>query len=158
MREAEEILAGSPENPQPTKLQREYILTSQRNEVRQRRRLTIGLSFGLITVTILAIIAWGLRNPANEERSAHATAQKEAEIQSTVAITAATADRRADKALSMLLADDAKKVSDDGDTILALPLILAANAIQDPPTKSQRILSEIAYATTSRNRSPTSTW
>ena len=63
LREAEQQLTevGSQEDPQPTKLQREYILASQRNEVRTRRQITIGFGFGLVIVAVLAIFAWNAK-------------------------------------------------------------------------------------------------
>jgi WD40 repeat protein len=66
LREAEQQFAevSSQEDPQPTKVQREYILASQRNEVHQRRQVMVGLGFGLVIVTVLAIFAWAQRNEA----------------------------------------------------------------------------------------------
>jgi WD40 repeat protein len=69
LREAEEQLAGAgnQKDPQPTGLHRNYILASQRNEIRQRRQITIGLGFGLVIVAVLAIFAWKQRNGAIEQ-------------------------------------------------------------------------------------------
>jgi len=66
LREAEKQLAeiSSQEDPQPTKLQREYILVSRRNEEQQRRQTTIGLSLGLVIMAVLAAFAWGQRTDA----------------------------------------------------------------------------------------------
>jgi len=59
LREAEKQLAdiGSQEDPQPTKLQREYILASQSNEIRIRRQITIGLIVGLLIMLVIAFVA-----------------------------------------------------------------------------------------------------
>ncbi len=66
LRDAEQQLAelNTQENPQPTKLQREFVLTGRRNEDQQRRRTTIGLGMGLAITTILAIFSWSQRNEA----------------------------------------------------------------------------------------------
>ncbi|RJP49532.1 MAG: TIR domain-containing protein [Anaerolineaceae bacterium] len=81
LREAEQQLAEvvAQEDPQLTKVQREYILASQRSEVRQRRQITTSLGFGLAIVALLAIIAWNQRNNAlNSEAMAVAEANAKA--------------------------------------------------------------------------------
>ena len=64
LREAEQQLSeiSSQRDPQPTKVQREYVLASQRNEVRLRRQITISLSFGLMLMVLLSVFAWAQRN------------------------------------------------------------------------------------------------
>ena len=64
LQEAEEILTIGHQDPYPTDLQRQFVLTSQRNESRTRRRFTFGLVIGLGVMVILAIFAWGQRNSA----------------------------------------------------------------------------------------------
>ncbi len=66
LRESEERFAiiGDHVDPQPTKLQREYILASQISEDRDRRRITFSLGFGLLIVTCLAMFSWMQRNAA----------------------------------------------------------------------------------------------
>jgi WD40 repeat protein len=85
LREAEEQLAqvGSQKDPQPTELQRNYVLVSQRNEVQARRQITIGLGFGLLLVTLLAFFAWTQRNSA---LSSEATAIAEANAKATALV------------------------------------------------------------------------
>lgn len=48
LREGEQKLTeiNNKADPQPTKLQREYVLASRRNEEQQRRQITIGLIWG----------------------------------------------------------------------------------------------------------------
>jgi len=59
LREAEQKLVevNSQIDPQATKLQREFILSSQRNEKHQQRQLTIGLLTGFLIVLGIAVIA-----------------------------------------------------------------------------------------------------
>lgn len=66
LRDAELRLAaiGTAVDPQPTTLQREFIFASRIFEESQRRRITTILSFVLLIVTFLAIIAWMQRNAA----------------------------------------------------------------------------------------------
>lgn len=68
LREAEERIAsaGTKKDPQPTDLQRQYVLNSQKNELRTRRQLIIGLSAGLIITIVLSIAAVAQRNLAIE--------------------------------------------------------------------------------------------
>src|SRR6266498_5859773 len=76
LREAEEKLAntGNLKDPQPTELHRYYVLTSQRNEERQGRQVTIGLTIGLIVMSILfmavlvsSVVALLQRNEAQHQ-------------------------------------------------------------------------------------------
>ena len=66
LQEAEQQLSkvSAQADPQPTPLQREYILVSGTHEDRQRRQVTIGLSLGLIILAVLAVFAWLQRNEA----------------------------------------------------------------------------------------------
>jgi len=66
LRDAEERLSaiGFSVDPQPTELQRSFILASQRNEVSQRRRITVGLGVGVLLLAFLAIFALIQRNVA----------------------------------------------------------------------------------------------
>jgi len=138
LREAEQKLTeiSSLGDPQPTNLQREYILASQRNEIRQRRQITIGLGFGLAIVAVLAIFAWNQRNSAlNSEATAHAeanaksTAQASAEEQRNIAIArqiTSQANYLVDKnySLSALLGVEAYQRLDNADVRNAMLTIL----------------------------------
>jgi WD40 repeat protein len=87
LREAEQKLAelGNQEDPQATKLQREYILASRRNKERQRRQITIGLSLGLVMMAALSIFAWIQRNEAQHQARIALTRQLSAQAQSLFA-------------------------------------------------------------------------
>ena len=87
LREADERLteAGSSKDPQPTDIQRSYVLTSRRNEERQRRQFTIGLSLGLIIMFIIAIFAWVQRNEAQRQARIALARQLSAQAQALFA-------------------------------------------------------------------------
>lgn len=88
LREAESQLTkiGEQEDPKPTRLQREYILSSQRAELRAKRQVATGLGLGLMIVVVLAIFAWVQRNVAKINENAKATAQAIAEEQSEISL------------------------------------------------------------------------
>ena len=71
LREAEQQLTeiNNQEDPQPTKLQHEYILASQRNEARTRRQNLIGLVVGITIMIVLSFAAWKQRNSALEAQN-----------------------------------------------------------------------------------------
>jgi WD40 repeat protein len=136
LREAEEKLAraGSQIDPQPTELQRNYLLSSQRHEVRQRRQITLGLGFGLIIVAVLAIFAWNQRNNA---LSSEATAIAETNAKATALVneenaraTAQAEQERAEEqariALSRQLIAQIPEILDKGNWELAILLAIEA--------------------------------
>jgi len=92
LREADEKLSGAESNkdPQPTDLQRQFVLTSRRNEETQRRRLIIGLGLGLVITIFLSVFAWIQRNEANSQRAIAETASTQAIAQQAIAETAST--------------------------------------------------------------------
>lgn len=75
-------------DPQPTNLQRQFVLTSRNDENRRRNRTITGLTFGFIAVSVFCVaafvasfIAVGQRNQAVSKENARATAQAIAEEQ-----------------------------------------------------------------------------
>jgi WD40 repeat protein len=126
--EAEEQLteAGDEKDPKPTDLQRNFLLNSQRIEKQQRRRLTIGLSIGLVIVAILAILAWQQRNLAVSETNAKATALVNVEN------ARATAQLEKEHAEEQALIANSRHLSSVAKTILEtrtdLALLLAVEA------------------------------
>ncbi len=77
LREAEQQLAaiGPETQPQPTTLQRQYVLASRRHEA-GRQRLTLGaVTFGLLVAVALGLLAWSQRNAAVAESQVRAAAQ-----------------------------------------------------------------------------------
>lgn len=81
LREVEENLAESQKEPQPTDLQRLFILASQQNEGRQRRRVTFSLAIGLLImlgIAIVAILQWQrAENQANISLARQLVAQSQ---------------------------------------------------------------------------------
>lgn len=78
----------SQEDPQPTILQREYVLAGRRNEERQRRRITSGLVVGVFILVILSLVAWGQRNSAIISQNAAVQAQNTAIAEANARATA----------------------------------------------------------------------
>jgi WD40 repeat protein len=161
LREAEQQLAnsGSQKDPQSTQLQRQYILASQRNEIRIRGQITIGLVVGLGIMIVLSFLAWGQRNSAINsqntaiaEANARATAQVNAEQQANAAATARTnaeeqaniARARASELQSISLADSSNNLLSAHKTDLALALARTANAPTSQP-KAYDALIDAAY-------------
>ena len=113
LREAEQQLAeiNAQDDPQPTKLQREYILVSQRNEIRTRRQITIGLMIGLGVMVVLSFVAWGQRNIALAEANAKATALvNEENARATAQAEKVRAEEQAQIALARQLAAQSQSV------------------------------------------------
>ena len=111
LREAEQQLTdiSNQEDPQPTKLQREYVLFSRRNEEQQRRKMIIGLSLGLIIMVILSIFAWTQRNVAISQTNEKATALvNEEHARSTAVAEKVRADAQSELALARQLAAQAE--------------------------------------------------
>ncbi len=151
LREAEQQLAevSVQEDPQPTQIQREYILVSQRNEIRTRRQITIGLVAGLAIMVVLSFVAWGQRNSAisaqntavaeaNSRATAQANALSEANAKATALVneesaraTAESEKRRADKQSDIALANQMAAFSISHlDTQYDLSLLLASQSFQ----------------------------
>jgi len=80
---------------------------------------------------------------AAESASAEATAAAEAQTQQAIAETNA---REAQEAYSQSLAAHAQNALETGDTAAGLALALAANDMEQPPSLSQRMLRQAAYA------------
>lgn len=115
LREAEELLIGigSQKNPQPTELQGEYVLVSQKNELRQRRQNTISLVFVITFVAILAVFAWIQRNSAlasEQNAIAEANARFTALANEAYALSTAQAESNA-RATAQAVADEQQQVA-----------------------------------------------
>ena len=133
LRDAEELLAevGSEKDPQPTKLQRNYILIGRKHENQLRQRTIFGLGIGLVIMVILSFIAWDQRNNAMAseetaiaEANARATAQKEAEIQADIA------EERRKLALARQIAVQAELTRTGQPDHLEQSVLLAAESLQ----------------------------
>lgn len=124
LRDAEQQVVdiGSQKDPQPTSLQRQYILISQRNEIRVRRQITLGLSAGLVIMVVLSFIAWQQRNFA-------ISSQETAQAASTQAI------KERDQARSGELATIALSNIKDN---LGLSLLLSVEAFRKANTLQTR--------------------
>lgn len=130
LREAEEQLskAGSQKDPQPTELLRSYVLASQRNEVHQRRQITIGLSTGLVIVAVLAIFSLIQRNTAQAEK-------ERAEEQTTIAVgnrIVVQADQVETIDLKLLLCIQGYQLAPSSDALSCIFDQLDVSPIQGP--------------------------
>jgi hypothetical protein len=135
LREAEQQLTeiSNHEDPQPTKLQREYVLASQRSEIRTRRQITIGLVTGLAIMIMLSIVAWGQRNEAKSQQATAQAASTQAIAQeSTAKANEAEAKRQAEIASSRQYATLAWYYINDQYDLSAL---FSVEAIQITHTK-----------------------
>lgn len=143
----------------PLELHTRFIITSQKAQAKTQRQ-TIGIAFlALIMMIALAVFAFIQSGRATTEANNRATAQANAEAQTTIAVAAQSdAERKAAEAQSMLLAQSAQAVFDNGDPVLALPLIITANSIPNPPMASQNALFEIVYESRLRQAFDTDRW
>ncbi len=116
-------------------------------ELQLQRQSTTRLRYFVAVLVIALIVAVGLTgfaltalNRANESEQNAQRALSDAEI------ARATAVANSEQARSLALAARADRALRDFDGDLALLLAVEANEIFEPPTQSQRILSEVAYA------------
>ena len=88
LQDAEQQLAGAgpDKNPQPTEMQRQYVLACRQDATHRQRRNFIVVSFVLVLVFGLAIVAFILRGMAVEEANLRATAQIQAEEARSTAV------------------------------------------------------------------------
>ena len=107
LQEAERQLSeiNDQDDPRPTKIQREFILSSRRNEERQRSNITIGLSVGLAIMVALLIFAWIQRNDAISKGQLALARQLVAQAQS-INVT-----RNSKQMISILLATRSMQIS-----------------------------------------------
>ena len=114
-----ELAAAGPElEPQPTPLQREYVLASRRAHSRRQRVVLASVSVALVLTVVLALLAWVQRDRAiSNERTAS----------SRELATAATGVIERDPELSVLLAREAigRKRTDEAEEALRRALSLS---------------------------------
>lgn len=137
LREVEQQLAevGTQEDPQPTKLQREFILASRINEERQRRQIIFGLSLGIAIMTALAIFAFLQRNEAILQTNAKSTALANEEIAKQTAIAEEKrANEQSEIALSRQLAAQAELLISQNPTLIDRAVLLSIEALNHSST------------------------
>ena len=106
--------ASSETEPQPTNLQRQFVLASREQEEKQRRNIILGLSFGLIVMVALAIFAWLQRNNALEQARIALARQMVAQAQS-ISVT-----RSSKQMTAMLLATQSMKMNPSSEAAQVL--------------------------------------
>ena len=144
LREAEQYLANIHihQDPLPTDLQRLFIYASRRTEESFRRRITIGLIFGVVVLATLSLIAWKQRGEAVIAANGRATAQIAAQNSEATAITEsnmrATSQAQAEFQRSLTLprqlAAQAELLRVQNPANLQLSLLLAIESIKRIPS------------------------
>ncbi len=148
LREVQNKLAetGSEAAPQVTDLQRQYVLSSRKNEEQQRRRTIIGLGFGLVIVAILAIIAWTQRNSAIESDAVAQEEKNRAEEQTEISLARSLTDKSNSLGMpeaQLFTYGDNRQVAGN----YTISVLLAIESIKRVPTSegAQALLSKIEY-------------
>ena len=125
LREAEDWLAdqGQDREPEPTALQREYVLTSRRKSSARQRRTIGAVALGMVVSIALAVLAVIERNEADRQRNEADRQRKVAEARALIA--GATATAGSDPRLSLRLAREAVLTSNSQGSLSALREALA---------------------------------
>lgn len=89
LRDAEQRLVGgsAEKNPQPTDLQRQYVLMCRRDADRRQRITLSGVIAGLVITAFLVIFAWTQRNQAVSAEQVRATAQANSVLEANARVT-----------------------------------------------------------------------
>ncbi len=114
---------GVAKDPLPTKLHGEYIMVSRKLYSRRQKQLLSAVTIGLIVTIVLSIGILALYNQAEILRK--------------------LADRRADEAYSLALATGSQVALGEGLPDEAIALAYSATDIDNPPTTSETILSDV---------------
>jgi WD40 repeat protein len=157
LREAEELLArAGQKDPQPTDLQRRYVLESRRSESRTRNLLLMISAVVMVVLVIASLIAVDERNNAkSQEETAIAesnrrgtaeanalTSEADAIEQAETAVAAeATAEIERRIALSNGLASNALLLQEQGEISLAFLLSVEANQIAETVRSRQALFT-----------------
>ena len=144
LREAEEQLASAGQkDPQPTDLQRRYVLESRRRETRTRNLVMVIGAVVIAALALLSVFAIDQRDTAVANENSRATAQGEAENQRGTAVAnehvaqtaQANAEEQARIALSRQLAAQADAVRDED---LSLSLLLSMESLRAKQTSEAK--------------------
>jgi len=131
LQEAEQWLAqGTAKEPRLTRLQAEYITAGRRAATTRQRVILGAVTFGLIVAVVLALLAWGQRNIALQQREAAVAAQATAVAEAQVRATAqAVAEEQRQIALARQLAAQAELTRNQGAGSLPLSVLLAVESL-----------------------------
>jgi len=145
----QQLLRATGKDPQPTRLQVEYVTASRKEETlrqteklrleqkaRGRQRLVIwAVGIGLVVAVVLGVVAWGQRNQAISQGNLRATAEANAFSEAHISATA------------QAVAEDQRKVAVEQSNI-AISRQLAAqsiNQIENKDISLSLLLSLEAY-------------
>ena len=115
------LVAASDKEPQPTQLQREYLLAGRRAATRRQRTIIGAVTGALVVAAVLAIVALIQRSHAIHERNVAFARQLDADAQSQYST---------DPELSVLLAVQAVHANSGSDTEEALRAALAQSNVR----------------------------
>lgn len=146
--DAERWLAqGGDKDPPPTQVHSEYIFASRARQRQQQRALLTGVSFALIFSLVLTVISVFLYRDAQSKRAELDVAYGNLQaLADDLEVQRDLAEREREESRSLLWATYAIEALDGDNTLLALPLALEANSIENPPALSQRALASVAYS------------
>ena len=151
LREAEKQFfeINNEQDPQPTKLQREYLFTSRKEEDMQRRRFTLGLAIGSMLLLAIAIIDVWQRRIAQEQTR---IAQEQTRIARTSELSATALNLRDQQFdLALLLAAEAYNTNKTLDqTKTALNLIGKDNPSLIRYFQEDQAIDSIAWSSDGR--------
>ena len=157
LQDAEQLLAsaGPDKNPQPTELQRKFVLASRQDATRRQRRNFIAISIAFVLVVGMAFMAFIQRGIAVDESNKRSTAQVQAEdarstavierdLKATAQVNAehaeATAIAERDIAVSRQLAAQAQALMSDRFDLALLLAIEASRGTTDGQLSLSKIL------------------
>ena len=115
------LVAGADKEPEPTQLQREYVLAGRRSATRRQRTVIGAVTAALVVAAVLAIVALIQRSHAIHERNVAFARQLDADAQSQYPT---------DPELSVLLAVHAAQVNPGSATEEALRAALAQSQVR----------------------------
>jgi len=133
---AEQQLSNtSAKDPQPTDLQRQYLLESQRWLIGMRNLGLVTGAIVIVALTFLSVFAFTQRNTAIANENSRATAQANAQAASTLASNnAATAQANANIAIARQLAVQAKSIDDGLNSRKMFAILLATESMNIFPS------------------------
>ncbi len=115
------LVTGAGKQPEPTQLQREYILASRQAATRRQRTVIGAVSGALVIAVALAIVALVQRSTAVHERNVAYARQLDADALNSYST---------DPELSLLLATKATEVQSNPQTVTALRAALAQSNVR----------------------------
>lgn len=141
--EAAESLAGI-QNPEPTELQRQFVLAGQKEETRRRSTTLTYSTVAIVALIALSVFSFIQSRIASANENSRATAQADAENQGITAIAngnaRATAQTDAENQKATAIANEQEALR-QANIALARSLILQAQTLGDADVRARTIRS-----------------